>query len=88
MINSETPQHGFLFGNENGPWTTERLTKTMVRETMTRVGFHMTTQEYRDIVIAIDHKFIHGEDVEPDEDEEEDDVYDLMAVHSTKLALA
>jgi len=48
----------------------------------------MTCQEYRHIAIAIDRKFIRGIVEEADEDEEEDDVHDLMAAHSTKLATA
>ena len=89
MINPDTPRHGFLFGDHNGPWQTEKLTKAMVRETTIRIGFRMTTQEYRHIAIAIDRKFIRGQSAEPDDDEDEnDDVHDLMAAHSTKIAVA
>jgi hypothetical protein len=89
MINKETPRDGFLFGDHNGPWTTEHLTRTMTRETSKRIGFRMTTQEYRHIAIAIDRKFIRGPYAEEDEDEEEeDDVNDEMAAHSTKVAIA
>jgi hypothetical protein len=50
----------------------------------------LTTQEYRHVAIAIDRKFIRGQDAEADaeENEDEDDVHDLMAAHSTKLATA
>src|ERR1700686_744504 len=47
------------------------------------------TQENRHVAIAIDRKFIRGAEAEADEmDEEDDDVHDLMAAHSTKLATA
>jgi superfamily II DNA helicase RecQ len=89
MINGKTPRHGFLFGDDNGPWLTDQLTKALTRETTSRIGFRMTIQELRHIAIAIDRKFIRGENVEEDDDEEEDDdVHDLMAAHSTKLATA
>src|SRR5947199_10119379 len=89
MINKETPRDGFLFGDHNGPWTTEHLTKALTRETSKRIGFRMTTQEYRHIAIAIDRKFIRGPYAEEDEEEEEeDDVNDEMAAHSTKVAIA
>jgi len=66
MINKETPRDGFLFGDHNGPWTTEHLTRAMTRETSKRIGFRMTTQEYRHIAIAIDRKFIRGPYAEED----------------------
>jgi len=89
MINKETPRDGFSFGDHNGPWTTEHLTRAMTRETSKRIGFRMTTQEYRHIAIAIDRKFIRGPYAEEDEEEEEeDDVNDEMAAHSTKVAIA
>jgi len=87
MIDETMPQHGFLFADSKGPWSTERLTKVLTRETGARLGFRMTVQEYRHIAIAIDRKFIRGTSAEMDEDEEdEDDIHDLMAAHSTKLA--
>jgi superfamily II DNA helicase RecQ len=52
----------------------------------------MTVQEYRHIATAIDRKFIRRQDAEPDEDDDEEDgddnVHDLMAAHSSKLANA
>src|SRR5205814_4117519 len=68
---------------------TEHLTRAMTRETSKRIGFRMTTQEYRHIAIAIDRKFIRGPYAEEDEEEEEEDeVNDEMAAHSTKVAIA
>jgi superfamily II DNA helicase RecQ len=91
MLDETMPRHGFLFGDNKGPWTTEQLTNALTRETGTRLGFRMTVQEYRHIATAIDRKFIRGKDAEPDDDDEEDgddDVHDLMAAHSSKLANA
>src|SRR5216110_2190631 len=89
MINTETPRDGFLFGDQHGPWSTEHLTRALTRETSKRIGFRMTTQDYRHIAIAIDRKFIRGKYAEVDEEEEEeDDVHDEMAAHSTKVAIA
>jgi superfamily II DNA helicase RecQ len=91
MIDDNMPRHGFLFADDKGPWSTEQITKTLTRETTTRLGFRMTVQEYRHIAIAIDRKFIRGSQADiydDDDDDGEDDVHDLMAAHSTKLANA
>src|SRR5438477_5340159 len=89
MINTETPRDGFLFGDQHGPWSTEHLTRALTRETSKRIGFRMTTQDYRHIAIAIDRKFIRRQHAEADEEEEEeDDIHDEMAAHSTKVAIA
>ena len=91
MIDPTMIRHGFLFADNNGPWSTDQLTKVLTRETSKRLGFRMTTQEYRHVAIAIDKKFIRGISAEADgedEDEEDDDIHDLMAAHSTKLANA
>jgi superfamily II DNA helicase RecQ len=89
LIDELTPRHGFLFGDRNGPWSTDRVTRAMIRETSIRLGFRMTVQEFRHIMIAIDRQFIRGTDAEPDDDEDdEDNVHDLMAAHSTRLAVA
>src|SRR2546421_6186942 len=91
MIDPLLARHGFLFADNNGPWSTERLTKVLTRETSKQLGFQMTVQKYRHIAIAIDWEFIRessAEADEGDEDEEDDDVHDLMAAHSTKLANA
>jgi len=46
----------------------------------------MTIQMYRQISIAIDRKFMHGVDLELDNDD--DNAHDLMATHSTQTAIA
>ena len=90
MIDQDLARHGFLFADNKGPWSTERLTKVLTRESSKRLGFRMTVQEYRHIAVAIDREFIRGITAEYDdiEDDEDDDVHDLMAAHSTKLANA
>jgi hypothetical protein len=91
MIDATMPRHGFLFGDNKGPWTTDQLTKALTRETGTRLGFRMTVQEYRHIATAIDRRFIRQRDAEPDDDleeDEDDNIHDLMAAHSSKLANA
>jgi hypothetical protein len=89
MIDTTTPRHGFIFGDVNGPWSTDQLTKTLARETGTRLGFRMTFQDYRHISTGIDREFIRGKDANLDEDDDnDDDIHDLMAAHSSKLANA
>lgn len=92
-INPDAPQHGFLFGDKDGPWKTERQTKAFIRETSLRLGFRMTTQDYRHIAKAIDRKFIRpshlGEEEDDSEDEdEEDEANDVMAGHGSRVANA
>jgi superfamily II DNA helicase RecQ len=89
MIDKDMSRHGFLFADNNGPWSTDRLTKILTDETSKRLGFRMTMAEYRHIAIAIDREFIRGSLAEADEeDEEEDDVHDLMSAHTSKTAIA
>src|ERR1700727_2541888 len=87
MIKPDTPRHGFIFSDGPEPWTTGKITDVLTRETSTRIGFRMTTQEYRHIAIAIDRKFIRGWNAEADDDDEDDDAHDLMSAHSTKIAI-
>ena len=89
-INPDAPQHGFLFGDEEGPWKTERQTKVFIRETSLRLGFRMTTQDYRHIATAIDRKFIRPNHHHEEEDytEDEDEPNDVMAGHGSRVANA
>jgi superfamily II DNA helicase RecQ len=49
----------------------------------------MTFQDYRHIATGIDREFIRGKDANLDEDDDnDDDIHDLMAAHSSKLANA
>lgn len=88
MINPSIPRNGFLFGDENGPWSMDIQTKAFIRESTSSVmAFRITTADYRHISIAIDRKFIRGEEAEIYEDEG-DDPNDLMSAHSTRTANA
>jgi superfamily II DNA helicase RecQ len=89
MMDKNMSRHGFLFADDKGPWSTDRLTKILTDESSKRIGFRMTVSEYRHIAIAIDRQFIRGTLAEADEEEEEeDDVHDLMAAHNSRTAIA
>ncbi len=60
MIDKGMTCHGFLFANDKGPWSTDRLTKILIEESSKRMGFRMTVSEYRYIAIAIDRQYIWG----------------------------
>lgn len=86
VIDKELSHHGFLFTNNKKPWSTDHLTKVLTQETSKQMEFRMTVQEYRHIVIAIDREFIQCEWVDFDENDEDDhDICDLIAVHSSKM---
>jgi hypothetical protein len=84
-INPDAPQYGFLFGGGEGPWKMETQTKVFIRETSLRLGFRMTTQDYRHIATAIDRKFIRPNHHYEDEDytEDEDEPNDVMTGHGS-----
>ena len=70
-------------------WDTGRQTKILVRETKMQLGFEMRTSDWRQIQVALDREFIWMEMkdlIDPDEDDYEDDIHDLQAVHSTRTA--
>lgn len=91
-IKPELPRDGFLFGNENGPWSTTRVTAAFTRQTQSKLGFRLTMRDYRHISIAMDRKFIRGYDLELDEEDEDaeaeylDNAHDLMSAHPTVVA--
>ncbi len=87
LIEPNTPRNGFLFGNNKGPWETEKITKVLVNESTKMLGFRLTMADYRHISVAIDRKFIRGIDLELTEDDDEDDPHDLMAAHRTRTAI-
>ena len=98
MIDEEFPDHGFLFGNKNGSWSTDVLSKVFVDETETELNFRITWQDYRHIAKAIDRRFIRSGsalfDAEDDDDFDENDsteglfsdIHDLMQGHSHSVA--
>jgi len=44
----------FLFGDENKPWDTDRMTDMLRKVTGRQIGLKMTNRLYRHIAIAID----------------------------------
>ena len=87
MIKPDTSRNGFLFGDEKGPWKTDKITKVLARESTKRLGFRMTVADYRHISVAMNRKFIRGIDLELTDDDDEDDPHDLMASHRTRIAV-
>jgi hypothetical protein len=91
-IKPDLPWDGFLFGDENGPWSTTRVTAAFTSQTQTKLGFRLTMRDYRHISIAMDRKFIRGYDLELGDDEEDDDeeyldnAHDLMSAHPSVVA--
>ena len=75
-INLETPRYGFLFTDKDKSWMTTKVTKVFVRETTAKIGFRITSSDYRHIAIAIDRKFIRGSNAEQYDDSEDDDPED------------
>lgn len=89
IFDAEMPRHGFLFGDKDGPWKTNRISRAMIRETQSRLGYRITVADFRHIAHAIDKKFIRKQDAIMDEDEEdEDNIHDLMAAHTSKISNA
>ncbi len=90
FIDPEYIDNGYLFPDSKskyGHWDTARQTRIMVRETKSRLGFAMRTSDWRQIQVALDREFIHTNyEHIVEEDEYEDDIHDLQAVHSTKVA--
>ena len=90
FIDSEYIDDGYLFPDTKskyGHWDTARQTRILVRETKSQLGFAMRTSDWRQIQVALDRRFIHTNyEHVMDEDEYEDDIHDLQAVHSTKVA--
>jgi len=46
MIDEEFPDHGFLFADKDGPWSTDILSKAFINETEAKLSFRMTWQDY------------------------------------------
>jgi len=87
MINPAVPKHSYLFGDANGPFNTDQITNTLKIRTQMKLGLKLTLRDYRHISIAMDRKFIRGDDLELDQDDEYlDNAHDLMSAHSTRIA--
>ena len=89
-MDSDTPRNGYIFGNAEGPWSTDKISKVLARESGKCLGFRVTIADYRHISVAIDRKFIRKNEIDiddDDDDEDEDDANDLMAAHRSKTAI-
>ena len=43
----------YIWGDEHGPWDTAQLTRIIKRETGKRLGWPMTTLDYRHVAVGI-----------------------------------
>lgn len=76
--------------SRHGHWDTARQTKILVRETKTRLAFEMRTSDWRQIQVELDREFMRtgmADLFDPEVDDYEDDIHDLQAVHSTRMAI-
>jgi len=89
------PRSDYIWHDKNGSWTTEHLTKILVRETSIRIGIRLTTQDLRHIVIEmgreyIGAEFIQGQPVTEDRPHEDIDAItnavDLATAHGKDIA--
>jgi len=82
----------FLFGDENKPWDTDRMTDMLRKVTGRQIGLKMTNRLYRHIAIAIDRQHIRpgmNDDDESGDCAAEDEAsyaHDTMAAHSKRIA--
>jgi len=82
----------FLFGDENKPWDTDRMTDMLRKVTGRQIGLKMTNRLYRHIAIAIDRQHIRpgmNDDDESGDSAAEDEAsyaHDTMAAHSKRIA--
>lgn len=67
MMNPETPQQGFLFGNTKGPWVTDRITKVIGRKTLKMLGTRITFRDYRQINVGMNRKFLQVDEDDAEE---------------------
>jgi superfamily II DNA helicase RecQ len=85
----------FLFGNENGPWATDMVSKALKSRTGKALGWEMTLQQFRHFGLAIERKHIRprtsrGVEQEEGDSDSEDGVsnpWDKGASHSSDIAI-
>ena len=75
---------GFLWFKKGKPWETDDMTKALTRESGSRMGFRITTADYRHIAVAIDRRHVHG--LTDGMDPNDEDASDLQASHSMTMA--
>ncbi|KAK4971943.1 hypothetical protein LTR66_011352 [Elasticomyces elasticus] len=78
------PLRSFLWVDRKRVWNTSRATRALTQETSIRMAYRITFQDYRHIAIAIDREHVRG--LMGDTDDDQDDLYDLGAAHSSRTA--
>jgi len=90
LINREWESNGYLFTDgKGGHWNTDKQSRIMARESQSRLGFRITTASWRQLQVAFDREFVRTGLPEEDSDSDgdgEDDVHDLRAAHSARVA--
>ena len=87
------PRDGYLFPDgKGGPWSTNKQSRIMERETEIGVGVCIMTASYRQLQVGFDREFVRtglkrdNDDEDELESDGEDEAHDRMAVHSGKTA--
>lgn len=80
-----------LWADKKEEWKSEYLSKVLVRETSLRIGVKINILDYRHLAISIGRKHLRWEGwsesrLDGDGEDSEDDVYDVQAGHSSRVA--
>jgi superfamily II DNA helicase RecQ len=90
-IKPDWNSNGYLFTDGKGDsWDTAKQSKIMSRESLSRIGFRITTAKWRQIQVALDREFVRTKrkDEDAHEDSEmdgEDDIHEGQAGHTPKV---
>lgn len=91
MMDPSTLSWPYIFGDEK-PWSTEKLTDIIKRQTQRHMGVSITNRDFRQIIVAIDRRHVRPGQTHDDEDDDDDDEgefnhpHDQMTAHSTHVA--
>jgi hypothetical protein len=88
----------YIWGDEHGPWDTARLTRIIKRETGKRLGWAMTTLDYRHVAVGIGRMAVGegfgrgyedemGEVEEAEVEEEGEHLLELQSGRSTAIGI-
>jgi hypothetical protein len=77
-----------LWTDKKEEWKSEHLSRVLGRETSLRIGIKLNILDYRHLAISIGRKHLRwvGSRLEGEDGESEDDIYDVQAGHSSKIA--
>jgi hypothetical protein len=87
-INPDWNSNGYIFTDGKGDsWDTAKQSKIMSRESLSRIGFRITTAKWRQIQVALDREFVRTKRKDEDEDDDsemegEDDIHEGQAGHT------